>query len=116
EGELIAFFNMDKPFLAGTPNIDARSAQAIEAAIGAPDYARVTIPALALYAFESNDTNASPARAEIRKLEEQIKRENMEAFRRGVVNGQVLAMENASHYIIQSNQSQVIEEIRQFAR
>jgi pimeloyl-ACP methyl ester carboxylesterase len=116
EGELIAFFNMDKPFLAGTANIDARSAQAIKAAIRAPDYARVTLPALAIFAFESRDADSSAVRAEIRKLEDELKHENMEAFRRGMVNGEALAMENASHYIIQSNPAQVIERIREFER
>jgi pimeloyl-ACP methyl ester carboxylesterase len=116
EGELIAFFNMDKPFLAGTPNIDARSAQALKAVIRAPDYARVTIPALAIYAFEPRDADSSAARVEIRRLEVELKRENMQAFRRGVVNGQVLAMANASHNIIQSSPRQVIEKIREFAR
>jgi pimeloyl-ACP methyl ester carboxylesterase len=126
EGELIAFFNMGKPFLAGTPNVDVRSAQAIRAAIQSPRYANVRIPALAIYAFDSADERPPWIDAEdvkslsilddIRKLERQIKRENMEAFQRGVVNGEVVALDHASHYIIQSNQRQVIEKVRGFAQ
>ncbi len=52
EGELIAFHRMNDPYLAGSPSIDARTQQAISAAIQAPDYAAVKIPALAIYAFE----------------------------------------------------------------
>jgi pimeloyl-ACP methyl ester carboxylesterase len=111
EGELIAFFNMGAPFLAGTPNIDARSAQAIQAAARRPDYARIRIPALAVYAFENADRDSSPERVEIRRLEDALRRENLAAFRRGAAHAEVLALENASHYVIQSNPQQLIEKI-----
>jgi hypothetical protein len=51
EGELIAMWNVNKPFLAGTPAMDARAGQAIIAAIEAPDYAAIEVPALAIYAI-----------------------------------------------------------------
>ena len=60
EGELIAFLNIDKPFLAGTPAIDARTQQAIAAAIQPPNYSRIRIPALAIYAFDDPDKPLPP--------------------------------------------------------
>jgi non-heme chloroperoxidase len=126
EGELIAFFNMDKPFLAGAPSIDSRTQQAIDAALHAPDYAAIKLPALAIYAFEdaakppppwydADDAKLLASLAEIRKLGEAMKRENMAAFKSGVAKGQVLALPNATHYLIQSNQQQVLEAIETFA-
>jgi hypothetical protein len=52
EGEIIAGWRMNEPYFAGSPSIDARTQQAITAAIQAPDYSAVKIPALAIYAFE----------------------------------------------------------------
>ena len=54
EGELIAFLRMDDPTLAGSPTSMARTQQAIAAAIEAPDYAAVKIPALAIYAVRGS--------------------------------------------------------------
>ena len=44
EGELISMWNVDKPFLAGMPGIEAQTVQAIVAAIEAPDYAAIKVP------------------------------------------------------------------------
>ena len=44
-----------------------------------------------------------------------MKRENIELFRRNVEKGQVLEMPNSRHYIIQSNQREVLEAIEKFA-
>jgi len=126
EGELIAFRNVDKPYLAGAPAIDARTQQAISAAIQAPDYAALKIPALAVYAFpdpnkppppwyDANDAGVKEVLAEIATRNDEIKRRNIELFRRGVEKGQVLELQNASHYIIQSNQQQVLEAIEAFS-
>ncbi len=43
-----------------------------------------------------------------------MKRENIELFRRSVEKGQVLEMQNATHYIFQSNQQEVLEAIEKF--
>ena len=125
EGELIAFQRMNDPYLAGIPSIDGRTQQAISAAIQAPDYAAVKIPALAIYAFEDpdkplpswydpNDEELMANLAERTRLREAVKRENIELFRRGVEKGQVLEMQNATHYIFQSNQQEVLEAIEKF--
>jgi hypothetical protein len=127
EGELIAFLNIDKPFLAGTPAIDARTQQAILAALRPPDYAAVKIPALAIYAFanhaaplpswyDANDPELQSALAEISRLSNDGKRRNIELFRRGVARGEVLEMPDATHYLIQSNQAQVLAAIEAFSQ
>jgi pimeloyl-ACP methyl ester carboxylesterase len=121
EGELIAFHRVNDPALALIPNLDGRAAQAITAAIGAPDYAAVKIPALAIYAFDdpaakplppwydASDLQLVANLAERRRLANEMKRSSIELFRHGVGKGQVLEMHNAAHYIFQSNQQQVLD-------
>lgn len=126
EGELIALRNADKPYLAGTPSIDGRTQQAMLAAIEAPDYAAIKIPALAIYAFggpedlqrpwyDVNDTELKATLAESARLQDEAKRKNVEMFRKGVEKGQVLELQNAHHYLIQSNQQEVLDAIEKFA-
>ncbi|HYJ39638.1 MAG TPA: alpha/beta hydrolase [Steroidobacteraceae bacterium] len=125
EGELIAFRRVNDPALAGIPNVEGRAQQAIAAAIEAPDYAAVKIPALAIYAIESpnkplpswydaNDEEQIAYFAERARILDAMKRESIELFRHNVIEGQVLEMQNASHYIIQSNQQEVLEAIETF--
>jgi non-heme chloroperoxidase len=126
EGELIAFLNADKPFAAGTPNIDGRAQQAILAAVRAPDYSKVKIPALAVYAFPDPDAPLPPwydatdakllaSLAEIRAIGDAMRRENLERFRRSVELGQVLELPKAQHYVIQSNAREVLAAIERFS-
>ncbi len=126
EGELIAFRNVDKPFLAGTPHIDARTLQAITAGIGPPDYAAVKIPALAIYAFEdpgkplpswydANDRELMSTLEEIGRIGDDMKRRSIELFRQGVEKGRVLELRNATHYLQQSNQLEVLDAIETFS-
>jgi len=126
EGELIAFLRVNSPFLAGIPSIDGRTQQAISAAIQKPDYAAVKIPALAIYAFADPNAPLSPwfdpsdkalmaNLAERARISDTMRRESIELFRRNVEQEQVLEMQNATHYIIQSNQNEVLEAIERFA-
>ena len=125
EGELIAFRRVNDPGLAGIPNIDGRTQQAIAAAIEAPDYAAVKLPALAIYAFENpnaplplwydaNDEALIANLTERSRLKDDLKRKSIELFKRGVAKGQVLEMQNASHYIFQSNQQEALDAIEKF--
>ncbi len=127
EGELIASFNFGKPYLAGTPAIDDRRQQAIMAALETPDYGAVKIPALAVYAFEDPDWPLPPwydahdaelreTLAELGRIRDDQRRKNIEQFRRGVVQGRVLELPKATHYLIQSNQREVLEAIEGFSR
>ena len=126
EGELIAGWRMNEPYFAGSPSIDARTKQAITAAIQAPDYSAVKIPALAIYAFEDPNEPLSPwydpsdqelmaVIAERSRITDAMKRQNIDAFKRAVEKGQVLELPKASHYIMQSNQREVFEAIEKFA-
>ncbi len=126
EGELIAMWNVNKPFLAGTPAMDARTPQAIVAAIEAPDYAAIKVPALAIYAmpdpnkalpswYDAKDAELKSTLAEIGRIDYDTRRRNIELFRRGVVRGEVLELPNAPHYLIQSNQQQVLDAVERFS-
>ena len=126
EGELIAFLRMNDPNFAGVPSTDGRAWQAIVAAIQKPDYAAVKIPALAIYAFadpnaplptwfDPDDKELMANLAEHSRISDAMKRESIELFRRNVEQGQVLEMQNATHYIFQSNQREVLEAVEKFA-
>ena len=127
EGELIAMFRVNNPFLAGTPSIDARTQQSISAAIQAPDYQALKVPALAIYAFEdpdkpfapwydSNDLQLRARLAELDRILATKKRRDIELFRRSVPKGRVLELQNATHYTFQSNPQEVLLAIEEFAR
>jgi hypothetical protein len=126
EGELIAMWNVDKPFLAGMPGVDTRTQQAVLAAVEAPNYAAIKIPALAIYAipepgkalppwFDANDAEAIATLEELGGIIADTRRKNIELFRRGVSQGEVLELPNADHYLIQSNQQQVLDAIETFS-
>ena len=126
EGELIAMWNANKPFLAGMPGLDSRTAQAIVAAIEAPDYAAIKMPALAIYAipeagkalspwYDANDAQLKATLEELGRLSDDTRRKNMEQFRRGVAQGEALELPNATHYLIQSNQQQVLDAVEAFS-
>ena len=54
--------------------------------------------------YDPNDKELMANLAERTRLSDAMKRESIELFRRNVEKGQVLEMQNATHYIIQSNQ------------
>jgi non-heme chloroperoxidase len=126
EGELISFLRVNSPFIAGTPAIDARTQQAINAAIRPPDFARLQVPALAVYAFEdphaplppwydADDPQLAATLAEIARIMDARKRASIELFKRDVRNGRVLEMQDATHNLILSNPQEVLEAIEGFA-
>lgn len=126
EGELIAMWNVDKPFLAGMPGMEARTQQAIVAAIEAPDYATIKVPALAVYAipdpaaawppwYDTKDAKLKATLEEIGRINGDTQRRNIELFRREVRQGQALELPHATHYLIQSNQPQVVDAVEAFS-
>jgi non-heme chloroperoxidase len=126
EGELIAMWNVDKPFLGGMPGMDARTQQAIVAAIEPPDYAAIKVPALAIYAipdprkalppwYDTNDAEQKTILEELGRIGTDTRRRNIELFRRDVSQGEALELPNATHYLIQSNQQQVLDAIEKFS-
>ena len=125
EGELIAFWHANNPSLAGTPSVDARSQQAILAAIAAPDYAAVKVPALAIYAmrdpekalppwYDPDDATLRATLAEMAQITDAKKRRDIDTFRTTVEHGEVLEIPDAEHYIIQSNLEEVLDAIGKF--
>jgi pimeloyl-ACP methyl ester carboxylesterase len=125
EGELIAFYQTDKPWLSGMPNIDPRALQAIPAQLASPDYAAVKLPALAIYAFPDPDEPPPPwydrtdealraTLAELDRIGDETRRDNIGQFRRGMALGQVLELRPARHYLVQSNPREVLEAIDAF--
>jgi pimeloyl-ACP methyl ester carboxylesterase len=125
EGELIAFFQMNNPYLAGVPTIGSLTQQAITAAIEPPNYAALKTPALAIYAFadpqhplpswyDAHDEQLMAALAEINRIAEAKKHKEIERFRLEVEHGEVLEMPNAMHYVVQSNQEEVLAAIERF--
>jgi hypothetical protein len=126
EGELIASWNVDKPFLASMPSLDVRAQQAIVAAVEAPDYAAIRIPALAIYAipdpgkalpswYDANDAELKATLEELGRLDHDTRRKNIELFRHGASQGEALELPKATHWLIQSNQQQVLEAIETFS-
>jgi len=108
------------------PRMDARTAQAIMAAAEAPNYAAIKLPALAIYAipdprkalppwYDTSDAGLMAALTELGRINAVAQRKNIELFRRSVARGEVLEMPNATHWLIQSNQQQVLEAIETFS-
>lgn len=125
EGELIAFRHVHNPALAGVPAIDERTQQAISAAIEPPDYAAVKIPALAIFAiadpeksqppwYDPNNATLKATIAERALILDAKKRHDIEMFKKGVKQGEVLELANAEHNIILSNPTEVLEAMEKF--
>ncbi|HEU4654745.1 MAG TPA: alpha/beta hydrolase [Steroidobacteraceae bacterium] len=127
EGELIALLQVNNPYLAGVPTIDSRTQQAITAAIRPPNYGALKVPALAIYAFadpnrplplwyDANDKQLLMHLAEIDRTADTEKHRNIELFKQRVAHGEVLEIANAAHYVIQSNQQEVLAAIERFVK
>ncbi len=127
EGELIAFYQAGKPFLAGTPDIDARVAAAIPAALERPDYRSLKVPVLALYAtldeagplrpwFDPNDAEQMRALREIGVITQRLRRTSIDQLRQEAPDATILELKGAEHWIFLSNEQDVVEAIERFAR
>ena len=64
--------------------------------------------------YDANDKELTANLAERARITDAKKRESIELFRRNVEKGQVLEMQNATHYIFQSNQQGVLDAIEKF--
>jgi hypothetical protein len=80
---------------------------------------------LAIYAFANpehslpswydvNDKQLMADLAEITRIADAKKRRNIEQFRQEVERGEVLELPNAAHYVVQSNQEEVVAAIERF--
>ncbi|MCU1327960.1 MAG: Tropinesterase [Bryobacterales bacterium] len=99
---------------------------ALGAGVEKPDYARIRVPAMALYAaprtwkemvpgapdFDDPEKRAAAERvvahtARTRKLMEDM-------FQSGVTNSRVIEIPGASHYVFQTNEADVLRHMREF--
>jgi pimeloyl-ACP methyl ester carboxylesterase len=102
--------------------------EAIRAGVQKPDYARITVPALALYAAprtwkemmpEAPDFSDPGQLAAAEKVVEQMskmRKRMADEFREGVMKSRVVEMPGASHYLFRTNQEEVLREIAAFLR
>ena len=82
---------------------------------GSQRYTDVRAPALAVYALEAVSSPEGPARKAV-EARNQMKRDQAAAFQAGVPSAHVVLMENASHDIFQSNESEILREIGDFTK
>jgi pimeloyl-ACP methyl ester carboxylesterase len=81
---------------------------------GSERYTDIRVPVLALYAFEAvRGPDGSPARA-ASEARNQMKRDQAAAFEAGVPSARVVRLDNASHDVFRSNESDVLREINDF--
>lgn len=125
EGELIAFHQAGKPFLAGVPDIDPRVAAAIPAALAAPDYARIAVPVLAMYALGDADRQLKPwyplddaafreMLTELGQRARQARGDSIEQLRSALPDAGIVELPDASHWIFLSNEADVLKAIHDF--
>ena len=98
---------------------------ALGAGVERPDYARIRVPALALYAAPRTWSEMMPGTPKLTEPQQQagervvakvaVTRKYMEdTFRSGVKNSRVIEIPGANHYIFRSNEADVLREIRAF--
>lgn len=91
-----------------------------------PDYGRIRVPALALYAAARSWKELMPGAPGITHPEKQaaaeqvvavmarIRKHMAESFRTGVANSRVVEIIGASHYVFRTNEADVLREMRTF--
>ena len=93
-----------------------------------PEYSRISVPALALYAAPRNWKELMPGSAEFTDPEKaaaaekvgaqmaRIRKHMADEFRAGVANGRVVEIAGAGHYLFQTNEAEVLGEMPAFLR
>lgn len=102
--------------------------KALGAGVEKPDYARITVPALALYpaprtwsemmpgAPKLTDPQQQEAAKRVVALAARTRKFMADGFRSGVKNSRVTEIPGASHYIFRSHEAEVLHEIRAFLK
>jgi pimeloyl-ACP methyl ester carboxylesterase len=115
---------IDERFKGAPPQPPASAQQArpaippIVAAMnrGSQRYTDIRASVLAFYAFEPvSGPDGSPARAAV-EARNQMKRDQAAAFQAGVPTARVVRLDNASHDVFMSNESDVLREMDEFIR
>jgi non-heme chloroperoxidase len=99
---------------------------ALGAGVERPDYVRIRVPALALYAAPRTWSEMMPGAPKLTDPQQQAAAERVvakaagtrkymeETFRSGVKNSRVIEIPGANHYIFRSNEADVLREVRAF--
>ena len=100
--------------------------QALVAGVQKPEYGRIHVPALAIYAAPRTWREMVPEAPEIADVEKRAAAERVvgymartrkhmeDTFRSEVANSRVIEIPGASHYVFQTNEADVLREIRTF--
>jgi pimeloyl-ACP methyl ester carboxylesterase len=122
EGELIASYDFD----SGAVKHDPLYLDAIEMGLQPPDYPRIPLPALAIYAvstspeskmeawYDRNDPVIQQTVAKFFQWEKQLKAEQIARFGEGIADSEVLILEDADHWIFVSHEEEVLNAIDAF--
>lgn len=98
----------------------------VRAGVQKPDYGRIRVPALALYPTARSWKELMPGTPDIADPEKQVAAEQVvaamarirkhmaESFRTGVANSRVVEIPGAGHNVFQTNEADVLREMRQF--
>lgn len=122
EGEILASYDLS----TGAIKHDTLYLDAIMMGLQAPDYQRISVPALGIYAVPSspaalmehwypqNDTVIEQAVNELYQIDSQRKSAEIMRFDTEIPDSQVLAIPDASHWIFLSHEQQVLDAIDRF--
>lgn len=122
EGEILASYDL----ATGANKHNPLYLDAIMMGLQAPDYTRITVPALAIYAvpsspdalmegwFPTDDPIVTQAVAELFQIDSQRKAAEMSRFDKELPDSDVLAIEDGDHWIFLSHEQQVLEAITLF--
>lgn len=124
EGEILASYDLS----TGTIKHDSLYLDAILMGLQAPDYQHINVPALAIYAvpgspdalmeawYDNNDPLIQQTVTELFHMEQQRKAAQMARFNREVPASEVLAIQNADHWIFVSHAQEVLAAIDGFIK
>jgi pimeloyl-ACP methyl ester carboxylesterase len=122
EGEILASYDLG----TGSNRHDALYLDAIMASIKAPDYGQISVPALAIYAipgsptalmeawYDKDDPVLRELVSELYLLDKAHALSQMTRFDDEVADSQVLAIENADHWIFVSHEQEILKAMQEF--
>lgn len=123
EGEVMASVNLN----SGKPAMDQRIFEAIKAQVKSPEYEKIEVPALAIYAspttadrlmkpwYDRSDPMIQQTVKEIFRLIRQSRLKQSGLFSSRVKDSEVLILDDADHIVFLSNRDDVVEAIQSFA-
>jgi non-heme chloroperoxidase len=126
EGEILASFDLSRVGYVGSENSDPRIVQAIAAGLVKPDYAHVSVPALAIFAtfggahdlsrpWYANDDPVTLAKLDRAfEIRSDFLAQHIGLFANGVPRAQVLELPGANHLVYVSNEEDVLAAIHRF--